>query len=98
MLGGISGAVKGSGLKKPEVQLAQRVIDLINGHGDEEDPEDDLNSACNRQIAAARAEDVIHGGSTDMSGLLDALMKLPEWEQIKEVLKATDIEREKIEF
>lgn len=98
VLGRISGAVNGSDLKKPEVQLAQKVIDFINAHGDEEDPEDNLNSACNRQIAAAKAEDVIHGGSTDMSGLLDTLMKLPEWEQIKEVLKATDIEREKIEF
>ena len=94
----ISNAVKGSGVRKPEVQLAQKIIDFIDEHGDEEDPEDNLNSACTRQIAAAKAEAVIRGGSTDMSGLLDTLMKLPEWERIQEVLKATDIEREKIEF
>ena len=94
----ISNAVKGSGVKKPEVQFAQKIIDFIDEHGDEEDPEDNLNSACTRQIAAAKAEAVIRGGSTDMSGLLDTLMKLPEWEQIQEVLKATDIEKEKIEF
>ena len=98
VLSRISNAVNGSGVEKPEVQLAKKVIDFIDSHGDEEDPEDNLNSGCNRQIAAAKAEAVINGWSTDMSGLLDTLMKLPEWEQIQEVLKATEIEKEKIEF
>ena len=98
VLSRISGAVNGSGVKKPEVQLAQKVIDFIDEHGDEEDPEDNLNSAGNRRDVMAQAEAVVMGESTDMSGLLDTLMKLPEWEQIQEVLQATEIEKEKIEF
>ena len=38
------------------------------------------------------------GEAKDMSGLLDTLMKLPEWEQIQKVLKSTEIKREDIEF
>lgn len=98
VLSRISNAVKGSGVRKPEVQLAQKIIDFIDEHGDEEDPEDNLNSARDRFDAMTQAEAMVKGESADLSGLLDTLMKLPEWEQIQEVLKATDIERERIKF
>ena len=48
--------------------------------------------------ALAQAADVINGETKDLSGLLDTLMKLPEWEQIQKVLKDTEIKREDIEF
>ena len=98
VLSRISSVVAGPDVEKPEVQFAQKIIDYIGEHGDERDPEDNLNSATDRFIAISQAEAVVNGKSTDMSGLLDTLMKLPEWEQIQEVLKATEIERESIEF
>lgn len=98
VLSRISGAAMGSEVEKPEVQLAQKIIDYIDEHRNESDPDDNLNSAGDRFDAMTQAQMVANGESTDMSGLLDTLMKLPEWEQIQEVLKSTEIERESIEF
>ena len=98
VLSRISNAVNGSGVEKPEVQLAKKIIDFIDEHGNEEDPEDNLNSAHDRFDVLTQAEAVVKGESADLSGLLDTLMKLPEWEQIQEVLQATDIEKERIKF
>ena len=98
VLSRISGAVKGPKVEKPEVQLAHKVMDFINDHGNESDPKDYLNSATDRMDALAQAADVINGETKDLSGLLDTLKKLPEWEQIYKVLEATEIKREAIEF
>ena len=98
VLARISSAVKGPKVEKPEVQLAYKVMDFINDHGNEADPRDYLNSATDRMDALAQAADVINGETKDLSGLLDTLMKLPEWEQIQKVLKGTEIKREDIEF
>lgn len=98
VLSRISGAVNGLDVEKPEVQFAKKIIDFIDKHGNEEDPEDNLNSAHDRSDALALADAIVNGEMADLSELLDTLMKLPEWEQIQEVLKATEIERESIEF
>ena len=98
VLSKVSIAVMGAKVEKPEVQIAHRVMDFINEHGNREDLIKDLDFATDRMDAMAQAADVINGETKDLSGLLDTLMKLPEWEQIQEVLKATDIEKEKIEF
>lgn len=98
VLSRISNAVNGAKVEKPEVQVAHKVMDFLHEHGHEFDPEDDENSGTNRINAMSQAVDVVNGESSDLSGLIDTLMKLPEWEKIQEVLQGTEIEREDIEF
>ena len=98
VLSKVSIAVMGAKVEKPEVQIAHKVMDFINEHGNEEDLRKGLDFAPDRMDAMAQAADVINGETKDLSGLLDTLMKLPEWEKIQEALQGTEIKREDIEF
>lgn len=96
VLSKVSVAVMGAKVEKPEVQVAHKVMDFINEHGNEADLRKDLDFAPDRMDAMAQAADVINGESNDLSGLLDTLMKLPEWEQIQKALQGTEIKREDV--
>lgn len=87
----ISDVVENKIRESPKVQIANKIIEnLTKKHIDpDEKDEDDSRSA-----AIDMAKDIASGSSDDMSALVDILIKLPEWDEIKEVLSNTKIEEE----
>lgn len=87
----ISDIVENRVKESPQVQIAQKIIEnLTEKHVDPDEKDEDDN----RSVAIDMAKDIISGNSDDMSALVDILIKLPEWDEIKEVLSNTKIEEE----
>ena len=80
--------------KPPCVQIADKIIEELSEKYI--DP-DERESNDERSVAIDMAREIVDGNSEDMSGLVDILIKLPEWDQIKEVLSNTKLEND-IEF
>ena len=81
-------------VKSPKIQIADKIIEELSEKYI--DP-DERESNDERSVAIDMAREIVDGNSEDMSGLVDILSKLPEWDQIKEVLSNTKLEND-IEF
>lgn len=90
----ISDVVENKVKESPQVQIAQKVIENLTEKNTDPDVSDEDDS---RSVAIDMAKDIVSGTSDDMSALVDILIKLPEWDEIKEVLSNTEIE-EAIKF
>ena len=87
----ISDVVEDRVKESPKVQIAQKIIEnLTEKHVDPDEKDEDDS----RSVAIDMARNIISGNSDDMSALVDILIKLPEWDEIKEVLSNTKIEEE----
>ena len=77
--------------ESPKVQIANKIIEnLTKTHIDPDEKDEDDS----RSVAIDMAKDIVSGNSDDMSALVDILIKLPEWDEIKEVLSNTKVEEE----
>lgn len=87
----ISDVVENRVKESPKVQIANKIIEnLTKTHVDPDEKDEDDS----RSVAIDMAKDIVSGSSDDMSALVDILIKLPEWDEIKEVLSNTKIEEE----
>lgn len=77
--------------ESPKVQIANKIIENLTKTHVDPDKKDEDDS---RSVAIDMAKDIVNGNSDDMSALVDILIKLPEWDEIKEVLSNTKIEEE----
>ena len=91
----ISNAVLGDGVKRPEVQTAEKIIEIIIPMYIDPDYKDD-HRKMDEVMAVAKA--VTEGKGDDLKELLSKLQALPEWDEIQKALSASEIEKEKIKF
>lgn len=77
--------------ESPKIQIANKIIENLTKTYVDPDEKDEDDS---RSVAIDMAKDIVSGNSDDMSALVDILIKLPEWDEIKEVLSNTKIEEE----
>lgn len=88
----VNNAVFGSEVKSSEVQMAEKVIEIITPIYNDPDLDDPVN--VDQAMEAAKA--IVNEETTDITELLSKLQALPEWGEIQEALSASEIKEEKI--
>lgn len=90
----IANVVNDRAVDSPKVQIAKKIIEELTPNNIDPDMHEDTDD---RSVAIDMAIDIANSESEDLSALIDIIMKLPEWDKIKEVLSNTKIEND-IEF
>lgn len=78
-------------VKSPNIQIADKIIEELTAKNIDPDERDQGDE---RSVAIDMAKDIAEGKEEDLSALVDILIKLPEWESIKEVLSSTKLEND----
>lgn len=91
----IKDAACGRDVKPAEVQVAEKVIEVLTPMCNDPDLESPADALVEAMTAA---KGVAEGTGADMVELLSKLQALPEWGEIEKALSTSSIEKEKIEF